>query len=452
MAAKKILLLIESDRNTFPLLGYLTKNARLFKWKIKIGTMSEEAGIAGLKAEPIAGDVEFLDLKKYQDCEQAIRKTDLIIAMVSDTLLLQVADSCIAQRKTLISPARLTRQMALKKSAAKESNSLILMDCGLSPGLDHIIAKKAIDNIHLKGGRITSFKTYSGTFISATNEPNPWDFKLTENAADVLAWGRQNNRYLVGGRMQHVSMQRLFERSEPKHIEGAGNIVAIPEGDSLYYKKIYNLADAHTVVKGKFLREGIDRLWNVMIKLGLMDTSIKIDMAGERSLEDIVDSLLPYSCQGSIEEKIREYTGASRGEVEKLKWLGLTDPAVSIGNFQEATPSAILQLLLERKLALLPDDRDAVVMEHHISYELRDESQDLIATLILRGESAKDSALARVIGYTCGAAAKSVLLGSIKTKGLHIPILREIYDPILNELEELGIAFQITERKPQAAG
>lgn len=326
------------------------------------------------------------------------------------------------------------------------------MDCGFSPGLDHIIAKKAIDNIHSKGGKITSFKTYSGSFISHTSDPNPWDFKLTEPVADIMAWGKYNNRYLIDGRIQHVPIHRLFERSEKKDIERAENIVAIPEGDSLYYKKIYNLNDAHTVVKGKLLREGIDRLWDILLKAGMLDTTLKFDMSGERSPEQILDSLLPWSDSGTIEQRFMEYTGATFEEVEKLKWLGLFDRETSIGNLQEATPQSVLQLILERKFEVLPEDRDSLVMEHQLSYHLRDENQDMIATLVLDGGGEKDSALARVIGYTSGAAAKSVLLGSIKVKGLHIPILREIYDPILNELEDIGIAFHIAERKLQTAG
>ena len=450
MAAKKILLLIESERFAFPLLRYLTDHAKIYDWKIRIGLMSGPQAADKIRSEAFAPVLEFMDIKKFPECEQVIRKSDLVIAMVNDGLLLQIADSCIAQRKPLISPSRLNRQMALKKASAKENDVLILMDCGLAPGLDHIIAKKAIDNIHYKGGKITSFKTYSGTFVSQTSAPNPWDFKLTEPAAEVLSWGKNNNRYFVDGRLQHVPSHRLFERSESRHIDGFENIVAVPEGDSLYYKKIYNLTDAQTVVKGKLLRGGVDRMWHLLYKLGMMDPSLKIDMTGDRSPRDIVESLLPLSTHGSIEERFMEYTGATNEEVEKLKWFGLFDGDVSIANLQEVTPLSLLHLVFEEKFCLLPEDRDCLIMEHHLSYQLRDESQELTATLVLRGDNEKDSAVAKVIGYTCGAAAKSILSGLLKLKGLHIPIVREIYDPILNELEEAGIAFHITEKKMQA--
>src|SRR5690606_38254523 len=117
---------------------------------------------------------------------------------------------------------------------------------GFSPGLDHIIAKKAIDNIHSRGGKITSFKTFNGTFLSESSDENPLQFKLTEPVAEVLGWGKHNNRHLINGRMQHIPCHRLFERSEPVMIHEREHRM-IPEGDSLYYRKIYELADTHTV-------------------------------------------------------------------------------------------------------------------------------------------------------------------------------------------------------------
>src|SRR5688572_5784003 len=153
MAAKKILVLLDSDRYSFPLIRFLSENAKIFGWKIKLGTLFDSRIADRIRQETLPTALEFVNFAKMPECEQAIKKSDLVVAIAADALLLQIADSCINYRKTLVSPARLTRQMALKKSLAKENNMLILMDCGFSPGLDHIIAKKAIDNIHSKGGK-----------------------------------------------------------------------------------------------------------------------------------------------------------------------------------------------------------------------------------------------------------------------------------------------------------
>ena len=53
--------------------------------------------------------------------------------------------------------------------------------------------------------------------------------------------------------------------------------------------------------------------------------------------------------------------------------------------------------------------------------------------------------MAKTVGMPLAIAAKLILDGTIKTKGLHIPVIPEIYQPVLAELEKHGILF--TEQK-----
>ena len=403
--------------------------------------MAERIGRETFPTEP-----EVFCISKMQECDQAVRKSDLVIGMVADSVLLDVADLCLQYRKSLIAPSGMNRQMVLRKAAAKEKHILLLMDCGFSPGLDHITAKKMIDNIHAKGGKITSFRTYSGSFISEPASDNPLGFKLTEPVAELIALGKQNNRHVVQGHLQHIPYHQLFERCGRMDHADLGPMVTVPAGDSLYYRKIYGLTDAHTVVKGKLMPQGFDAVWSVLVKLGLTDTSSRIDFCGEGTYCDFLDAFVPWSEDGSPEERLQRYTGAQREEMEKLKWLGLFDISLS-GEHKDIAPATILQQLLESKVAPADADSDHVVMEHQLTYEFREELYEFKATLISKGDDVRDGALAKAIGLTCGVAAKSFLLGSIAVKGLHTPVIREIYDPILNELSDMGVAFRVEERK-----
>ena len=444
----KVLLLLSTDQFVFPLIHYLTSEGKKYGWKTSVGSMYESTIADRIKQEKFSTPITFINLTKFQQCDQAIRKSDLVVAMVADITLLEIADSCITHRKTLISPARLTRQMALKKTLAEQNKVLLLMDCGFAPGLDHVTAKKAIDNIHSRGGKITSFQTCSGSLIGEDSMDNPWKFKLTEPASDLINFGKHNNRHLVHGRLQHIPYHRLFERSEPVTILNMKNTMVIPEGDSLYYRKIYDLTECTTVVKGKVVRKGFDHFWNFLVKLGLTDTVSKIDLCSGKSFYHFLDSLLPYSRTESLEVRLQKYSGADSEDIERLKWLGFFSDEW-IETTRELTSGFILQHLLESKLLPEAHDKDCVVMKHQLEYDFREEHFKLTATLSCEGESQQESALAKVIGFTTGAAAKSVLLGNISIKGLHIPIKKEIYDPILNELEDLGIAFHIEDQKLQ---
>jgi saccharopine dehydrogenase (NADP+, L-glutamate forming) len=261
--------------------------------------------------------------------------------------------------------------------------------------------------------------------------------------------GRHTNRYLVDGHVQQVPLYRLFEQSQPMSVPNIGPLRVIPEGDALYYRTIYDLANAHTVARGKIYPEGFEQIWNVLLRLGFNDPLSRIDLCADPSFPRLIDSLLPYAPSLSVEQRLIEFCDGDRSAPDKFRWLGLLEDQWLDGKIV-ATPALVLEYLLERKLCGAPEDRDCVIMRHDIEYEFRNEQYRLSATFTSTGDDLHHSALAKTIGYTCGAAAKSVLLGSIAIKGVHIPVSKDIYDPLLNELEDLGIAFHIEDHKMRA--
>lgn len=443
---KTILLLLSSDRFAVPLIRYLVLEGKRYGWKTCIGSMFDDSFVARIKEEKVSSDLIFINITDFRQCDHAIRKADLVIGMMPDVMLLQVADICITHGKTLISPSRLNRQLFAKKSQAEENKVLLLVECGFTPGLDHITAKKAIDNIHSKGGKISSLKTYSGSLIAEDHIDNPWEFKLTEPTMDLINLGKGNNRHVIDNQLQYVPYQQLFSRSEPVEISGIKNAVAIPEEDALYCRKVYELSEAHTVMKGRIVRSGFERIWDLLIRLGFTNTNVKVDMPGERSFYYLLKSLLPYSPSHSVTELLKQHLNASFEDVQKLKWLGLFDEDWPEG-YRELTPAIILQHLLEKKFTMLPHEKDCIILRHEIEYTAKKYHHKFIATLVAQGEDERNSATAKAIGLTTGAAAKAVLLENIKVKGLYTPVKKEIYDPILNELDDLGVAFHVEETK-----
>lgn len=443
---KTVLLLLSTDQFSVPLIRYLALEGKRYGWKTCVGSMFGDSYVKGIKEEKFSSDLIFISITDYRQCDHAIRKVDLVIGMIPDVMLLQVADSCIAHGKDLIAPSRLNRQLVSKKGQAEENNVLLLLECGFSPGLDHITVKKAIDNINIRGGRITSLKTYSGSQIADRFVDNPWQFKLTESTSELINFGKSNNRHLVHGQLQQIPYHQLLGRSEPITIKGLNDIVAIPEGDSLYYRKVYELAEADTVMKGKLVRKGFERIWNLIIKLGLTDTTVRVDLFENRSFYNFLRSLLPYSSSDSIETILHRHLNASLDDIEALRWLGLFEDDWLEG-FKDITPAIILQHLLEKKFTMRTDEKDSIVMRHELEYSYKNFRHKFTSTLITQGEDRLNSATAKAIGLTTGAAAKAYLLGNIKVKGLHTPTKKEIYDPILNELDDLGVAFHIEESK-----
>lgn len=450
LALVKTLLLLLSHQLSLPMIRFLAAEGKRYGWRTIVGSMLEYQLPAKVKDATIKGEVAFVHLLDFHQCDLAIRKADLVLAMTPDQMLLQVADLCIRHRKSLITTARLTRQLHAKKTEAEESEILLLAECGFAPGLDHITAKKMIDNIHLKNGQVTSFKTFNGSLISENSLGTaPLHFKLTEPAGDLIQLGKGINRHLLNGKIQHIPYHLLFSRSEPIAIPGLKNTIILPDGDAIYCRKLYNLGQAHTVVKGKIFRHGFEHFWNVLVNLGLTDSNSKVDMFESPSFYKYIDSLLPCSGDEPLEFKLRKYLHISYEDVEKLRSLGWFGD--SWVNVKVITPALLLRYLLQKHTTPLPHDQDCIVMQHQLEYNKDGRQHQLTATLLAQGENQEDTALLKAIGLTAAAAAKMYLLGNIKATGLHIPVNKEIYDPILNELDDLGLSFHIEEKNGNIA-
>jgi saccharopine dehydrogenase-like NADP-dependent oxidoreductase len=443
---KTVLLLLSTDRFSIPLIRYLVLEGRRYGWRTCIGSMFDSSFIDNIRELKISSELIFINITDFRQCDHAIRKSDLVIAMIPDILLLQIADSCIEHRKPLVSPSQPTQQLLAKQQRAEENDTLFLLECGFNHGLGHITAKNAIDNIKIKGGSVSSFKTYRGSLIAESEIDNPWGFKLTEPTQDIINTGKVTNRHLIQNQLQCITYQNLFSRSTSLSIAGIRNTIAILEDDSLHLRKVYELNDAHTIIRGRVLRKGFESIWALLVRLGFTNTISKVELVGNQSYVNFLQSLVPFVSGESLEARLKNYAGATDDDIEKLYWLGAFGEDWPEG-YSEITPAIILQHLLEQKFSMKPHEKDCIVMRHELEYTTSTHFHSLNATLLLQGEDLLNSAMAKAIGLTTGAAAKAVLIGDIQEKGIHTPVKKEIYQPILNELIDLGMTFHMDEKK-----
>jgi saccharopine dehydrogenase-like NADP-dependent oxidoreductase len=82
-----------------------------------------------------------------------------------------------------------------------------------------------------------------------------------------------------------------------------------------------------------------------------------------------------------------------------------------------------------------------IVMLHEIEYTVNEKSRQTRSCLIVKGEDPLHTAMAKTVGLPLGIAAKLILESKIQLTGLHIPVIPEIYEPVLKELELNGIKF-----------
>jgi saccharopine dehydrogenase-like NADP-dependent oxidoreductase len=164
-----------------------------------------------------------------------------------------------------------------------------------------------------------------------------------------------------------------------------------------------------------------------------VDRIVKPDL----TYKELTERLLSSFIGKSIKEKLKSV--GSEDDVQKVLWLGI-DANEKI-NIQNGTPADALQKLMEEKWKLKKGDKDMIVMQHQFEYELNGEKKKLNSSLVVLGENEVETAMAKTVGLPLGIAAKLVLENKFALKGVQIPVIEQLYIPILKELEGLGIKF-----------
>ena len=90
---------------------------------------------------------------------------------------------------------------------------------------------------------------------------------------------------------------------------------------------------------------------------------------------------------------------------------------------------------------LTADDKDMIVMYHKFGFEINGVKKQLESNMVVIGEDQTFTAMAKTVGLPVAMATLDILNGKIKSPGVQLPISKEVYDPILKELENYGIRF-----------
>ncbi len=200
------------------------------------------------------------------------------------------------------------------------------------------------------------------------------------------------------------------------------------------------LNNIKTLLRGTLREAGYCKAWNVFVKLGLTDDGYKIRESNKLTYTQLLDSFLPDE-KMSTKDKLKAFMGNDwDADVEaKLDYLELFDNKKI--KLAEGSPAQLLQDLLEDKWKLQHGDKDMIVMQHLFEYTLNGKSNKLTSSLVVIGDDEEHTAMAKTVGLPLAITVKNFLTGKFKLSGVQIPIVKEIYEPMLVELEELGIIF-----------
>lgn len=434
-------LLIGAGRSSSYLIQYLLDHAGEGQWTLTVADVSEQNAKEKINGHPSGKPLRF-DIQDESLLKSEVKNADLVISMLPAHMHLPVAQECVHHKKNLVTASYVTKEMHELDAEAKANGIIILNECGLDPGIDHMSAMKIIHELQEKGASLDYFKSFTGGLVAPESNDNPWGYKFSWNPRNVILAGQGTAKYIEDGKYKYIPYNRLFSQVETIQVEGQGSFDGYANRDSLAYRKIYGLNSIPTLLRGTLRQQGFCEKWNVFVQLGLTDDSYLIEDSEHLTYGSWIESYLPKTVQGSdLKLRVAKFMNLVPGHpvMRDIEWTGIfEDRPIRLKN---ASPAQILQQLLEEKWKLNNSDKDMIVMQHLFGYTLGAKKFQHTSSLVVKGENSVFTAMARTVGLPVAIAARFILNGEIKMNGVQVPVHKEIYQPVLRELSRLGIEF-----------
>lgn len=419
------ILLFGAGKSATSLIRYLIDVSTGRDWQLVVAENNLALAESKLGGSTHASAV-CLDVAREEALDALVATADIVISLLPPALHYTVAVSCLKNNKHLLTASYLDASIRALEGEVRDKGLLFLCEMGLDPGIDHMSALQLIRRIEDQQGHIQTFHSHTGGLVAPRSDDNPWHYKISWNPRNVVLAGSAGARYREKGQVVTKGYAELFEQPGQVTLPDIGTLAWYPNRDSLSYIPLYGLEATETFIRTTLRYPAYCRAWGSIVRAGLTDDQIPLDARG-----------LTYAKWSAPLQPL-----VSPENRAQLEFLGCFDPEpVPPG---ARTSADILQHLLETRLAMRPADRDMIVMIHELGFIRNGRRYTAKSTLIVSGEDHQHTAMARTVGLPLGIAATLVLEGRISLRGLQIPVLPAIYDPVMQELERQGIRFEHT--------
>lgn len=439
----KNILVIGAGLSASSMLRYFTNNAEKYDWYLKVGDQNGDLAKSKVGHCDRAEGFELNGLDPLQR-QPLIEWADLVVSMLPARFHIDVAKDCIRFKTNLITPSYVSDEMLALDAEAKAAGIIMMNEIGVDPGIDHMSAKKLLDEIEEEGGEMHIFESFTGGLIAPENDDNPWNYKFTWNPRNVVLAGQGSAaKFIQEGQYKYIPYNKLFRRTEVIEIEGYGQFEGYANRDSLKYRDIYGLHDIPTIYRGTLRRKNFSKSWDAFVQIGATDDTYILEGSKDMTKRQFINSFLAYNPTDSVELKLKHYLKIDQDDpiFEKLEWLGIFE-STKLDLKEDVSPAAFLQKILEEKWALKETDKDMIVMWHKFVYRVNGQFKEVNSYMVSIGEDRTYTAMSNTVGLPVAICAKLILEGTIQLTGVQLPLSKEIYLPILEELEEFDIHFK----------
>jgi len=441
----KNVLICGAGMSATDLISYMLKHAEEYNWNVTVGDISVETAKMKIGGHP-RGKAVYFDCYDTAIMERYIKDADIVISLLPPGMHAAAAKIALQYNAHVVTASYASQEMIEMHEVAKEKGLIFLNELGADPGIDHMNGMRSIEKIRKKGGELSVFTSYCGSLVAPESNDNPWGYKFTWSPMNVILAGSAGACYYKNGRLRTIPYNRLFSNPEVINIPGFREFEAYENRDSVAYKKKYGLDDIPTMIRATLRYPGFCEGWNLLIKLGLTADNYQIEGSEKMTYRQWVSSYLPENGE-SVEKALIDILQIEQGGElhEQLLWTDLlSDRPIRRVN---GTPAEILLDLMLDKLKFKQDDTDMLVFYERLEYKLEGELFEHVSYMVTKGMDHLHTAISRTVGLPAAIGAKLILNGDIKSRGVLFPWTKEVYDPVLDELERYGIAYTSYDKK-----
>lgn len=496
----KTILLFGAGRSATVLIDYLLENAISGNWRLVL--VDADHALASSKIGPSQrGTPVSFDILDEEERGRQIKSADLVISLLPPGLHIEVAKDCLRYHKSLLTASYVDPQIKALEKDIEKNKLLFLYEMGLDPGIDHMSAMRLFHDIHARNGSVHSFISHCGGLVAPESDDNPWHYKISWNARNIIMAGKAGAHYLENGEEIRVPYESLFSQEKTIEVPGIGELGWYPNRDSMSYIPLYGLKNVNTFIRTTLRHPDFLFGWKNIVDLKLTDESPVYDSANKtlqalfkehmdlngfgewltkklsdrfedtrgmlenllklaeaenearQSGEEVPPSFMTADETGTLQEvEIEQVKNQAASHLahrmhqanlilKQLFFLGMDDNETRMDK-GKCSAADLLQFAAEKKLSLRPYDKDMIIMKHEIEWMLEGQKKIWHSSLVVKGENNLRTAMAKTVGLPLGIAARNILNGKIKLTGLHIPTARDIYEPVLEELELHGVMFR----------
>ncbi|XP_047452984.1 alpha-aminoadipic semialdehyde synthase, mitochondrial isoform X2 [Mugil cephalus] len=439
----KRVLLLGSGYVSGPVVEYLTRDERT---QVTVASVllkqAEELAAKYPNTIPVTLNVG----SQEAHLDSLVKDHDLVISLLPYSFHPLIAKQCIKRKVNMVTASYLSPAMKELQSSAEEAGITIVNEMGLDPGIDHMLAMECIDQAKADGCSVESYSSFCGGLPAPECSDNPLRYKFSWSPYGVLLNTISPAIFLKDNQVVSVPPGgSLMDSTTAMDFLPGFNLEGFPNRDSTKYAEPYGIQTAHTLVRGTLRFRGFSNAMSGFVKLGLINSEpspFLQSTSSPISWKELLCQQMGLSSsisQGAFEEAVYERIGQDDFRMDTLRWFGmLSDDSVPLAE----SVLAALAKHLESKLTFDKGERDMIIMRNDVG--IRHPTGELETkhiSLVVYGEPSGFSAMAKTVGYPAAIAARMVLDGEINTKGLVVPMTKEVYGPALARLKEEGLHF-----------